>query len=70
MTSDAKSDAGGAPHSVEDIENPTEAELRDTLRSSDLPVGEDIEGRLGRDPGAAKAVAMEREAAPDTSEEE
>ena len=32
------------------FENPTEAELKDTLEDADLPIGEDIEARLGKSP--------------------
>ena len=32
------------------IENPTEAELKQTLEQTDLPIGEDIEVRLGKAP--------------------
>ena len=35
------------------FENPTEAELKATLEETDLPIGEDIEARLGKQPAAS-----------------
>ena len=42
------------------FENPTEKELKETLEESEgLPVGDDIEARLGKDPRATDKTEEE-----------
>jgi|GEM_PF-7116439 len=42
-----------------DIENPTEDELKATLEKAELPVGADIEARLGKAPATPSADSEE-----------
>ena len=44
------------------FENPTKKELKETLEEADgLPVGDDIEARLGKDPDAASTTGKTEE---------